>query len=162
MARAHISSQSGFTLLELVVTIAIAGILTSIALPSMLSLTSQREADSVGQDFEQDVAWARSEAVAGVPQVSVTLNPDCSWSTVENGSSTPVASHSKTTTQVQAQSPGLTCSGIPTGGILLSFSNLGLVSATSSPVIGFGSGSGALQMQIFSSGVIVGDPGHAS
>ncbi len=156
---------NGFTLIELMVTIMVAAILLVLAMPSFLSSIHGQQVSSVLQNFEQDVAWVRGQAVSGVSPASLTLNTDCSWS-VSIGTSTAAveADHSMTTTQLAQDAPTIKCSGIPSGGLTLSFNTLGMVNSPGSTgIITFTPATGlSSSVEIFGSGVLVGNPQHAS
>ena len=55
--------SQGLTLLELLVTVSIVGLLTSMAVPSFSTLIQDRKHDSHLNDFKNTLAFARSEAV---------------------------------------------------------------------------------------------------
>ncbi|WP_031407015.1 Tfp pilus assembly protein FimT/FimU [Thiomonas sp. FB-Cd] len=161
--------QRGFTLLELLVVIVIAAILFSVALPSFLSSIQGRQSVSVVSAFEQDIAWARGQAISNSPSVSMTLNADCTW-TVNTGQGAEDAHHSMTIAQLQNNAPGISCTGVPAGGLVMTFDSLGMVSipsgSTSNPntiiTVNSSAGGAPVSVQIFGSGVIVEDPQHAS
>jgi len=79
-ARAGIPARSsaGFTLVELVITIAVVGILAAIATPSFSGMIANNKARGVAADLYFDLARARSEAVKR--NMEVTLSPsDDGW-----------------------------------------------------------------------------------
>jgi type IV fimbrial biogenesis protein FimT len=61
----------GFTLVELMVTVAIASILLAVAAPSFLNLSSSNAAKNAAHRLQDGLAYARSEAVTRSVNVSV-------------------------------------------------------------------------------------------
>ena len=55
--------RNGFTLIELIVTIAVAGILLALAVPSFQSLLLSNRITAQTNDLVSDLAFARSEAI---------------------------------------------------------------------------------------------------
>lgn len=66
------SSVSGFTLTELMVVVAIAGILAAIAMPSFKSLIQSQQVKSACFDLYASLVLARSEAIKRNSLVTVT------------------------------------------------------------------------------------------
>lgn len=64
--------ESGFTLTEVVMTLAVAGILTSLAVPSFTSSIATQRAKAASTDLYVTLAKARSEAVKRNANVTVT------------------------------------------------------------------------------------------
>ncbi len=165
------SAQHGFTLIEVMVTVAVAAILMAVAAPSLLSSIGSRQAQNVASTFVQDAEWARSKALGG-QAASITLMPDCSWSVQVAGESQSVLSaHSMTSAQVAQASPGLACSNVPSQGLVLTFDTLGLVDppagqTSSAPtIVGFTSSQGGAwssTVEIFGSGMMLWEPQNAS
>lgn len=71
--RPGISDQRGFTIIELMVTIAILGVLLSLAAPSFSTLIENQRAKSAAADLYASLVRARSEAVKR--NTSMTLSP---------------------------------------------------------------------------------------
>lgn len=65
---------SGFTLVELVTTLAIAGILATMAVPSMSSYFDKRRAIEAAEDLYANLQMARSEAIARSRTMHVRFN----------------------------------------------------------------------------------------
>jgi prepilin-type N-terminal cleavage/methylation domain-containing protein len=161
----------GFTLLELLVVIVIVAIITALALPSfMASIRSRHDADLVSK-LAQDIAWARGDAIAGWT-VKLTLAADGSWSVTDNApgaTSAALAEHSMSAAQLQADAPGATCAVSDCSGsassscaATMTFDALGMVSGAPAGVLSYSTGSMSYSMQVFSSGVVVENPCHAS
>lgn len=68
--------HSGFTLLELMVVLAIAAIIFGMAVPSFMQLTIRNRIVSYTNDFIGTVNFARSEAIRRAAPVSICPTPD--------------------------------------------------------------------------------------
>ena len=68
--------QKGFTLLELMVTITIAGILLAVAVPALGTFVRGSRLSGSARDFVVDFALARNEAVLRATTVSVCTSTD--------------------------------------------------------------------------------------
>ncbi|MBX2858619.1 MAG: GspH/FimT family pseudopilin [Cellvibrionaceae bacterium] len=78
----------GFTLMELLVTVAIVGILTSMAAPSFSTFVQDRKHKASLNDFRNALAYTRSEAVKrGLPTVicASSNGSNCNGSTWSDG-----------------------------------------------------------------------------
>lgn len=68
----------GFTLIELMVTVSILGVMAALAGPPMASMIAAQRLRGMATDFHQSLLKARSEAIKR--NTSVTVNPlDGSW-----------------------------------------------------------------------------------
>ncbi|WP_437560190.1 pilus assembly FimT family protein [Acidithiobacillus sulfuriphilus] len=80
-----VPQEGGLTLVELMVTIAVAIILLSIALPQFSTIIINNRVKSAAARLVQDLQWARAEAVKTNRAVTVTASgssipPTCQWS----------------------------------------------------------------------------------
>lgn len=77
------SSVSGFTLTELMVVVAVAGILTVIAIPSFTSLVQSQRVKNAGFELYSSLALARNEAIKRNSDVTlaatVNASNEVSW-----------------------------------------------------------------------------------
>ncbi|WP_152635007.1 pilus assembly FimT family protein [Acinetobacter nosocomialis] len=69
-----ITPQEGFTLVELIVTIAVMAIIAMMAAPSMSNLLKSKRLDTNQRDLISTLSEAKSQAVLGRQNVSVNLN----------------------------------------------------------------------------------------
>jgi type IV fimbrial biogenesis protein FimT len=69
--RSKTVSSLGFTLVELMITVAIVGIVASLAVPSFQDMLNQNRASSLANELASSLNLARSEAIKRGTQVSV-------------------------------------------------------------------------------------------
>ncbi len=74
MGMRGITPQEGFTLVELIVTIAVMAIIAMMAAPSMSNLLKSKRLDTNQRDLISTLSEAKSQAVLGRQNVSVNLN----------------------------------------------------------------------------------------
>ena len=91
------ATPRGFSLIELMVTIAIIGLMLVLAMPYFGKTTKQATERRVKQQLVQDITWARGAAGAadqksldaslasGTPSVTLQINADCTWTTKISG-----------------------------------------------------------------------------
>lgn len=79
-------TSMGFTLIELVVAMAIFAILLSQAMPLYQSITGSMRARSAAERMLQDVQWAQSQAIAHNTDYILNASAACDWeiSTLSN------------------------------------------------------------------------------
>ncbi len=153
----------GFTLLELLVTIAVAAILASIALPNFSSQIAGGHAQSLMNQFASDVSWARSKAVASDETMTLTFNnPACTWqTTTANGAM--VAAHTMTSNELASGNYNqVQCSS--GGTVTMTFSPDGTVTMNPASSLNFTFSAGGQNwaLAVLPSGSIVFDPSNAS
>jgi prepilin-type N-terminal cleavage/methylation domain-containing protein len=68
---------AGFTIIELMVVVAIAALLAVAAAPSFSEFLSKRRVDGVMSELVTDMHFARSESVSRNENVSITFGTDC-------------------------------------------------------------------------------------
>jgi len=127
----------GFTLIEVMVVVALIGIALSQALPAIASAYANARARAVVTKFVQDFAWLRNTAaVNATTAVVLVVNADCSWTSTLNG--TTDAAHSTTTAALAKLAPGMGCS--LSSAVTFNFTSQGFVD--NSATIGFPSAGG--------------------
>uniref|UniRef100_E6PKK2 Putative Tfp pilus assembly protein, major pilin PilA n=1 Tax=mine drainage metagenome TaxID=410659 RepID=E6PKK2_9ZZZZ len=152
----------GFTLIELMVTIAVAAMLGALGVPDLVSMIQSSKTSVLVNKFPQDVAWARNLAVTTQQPVVMKLGPgNCMWTTTVGGNPNPNAEHSMT--NAATQYPGVTCTttaNAPTTGDLV-FNSQGFITdgvggPPISPTITVSTANGQTwMMQVLSSGSVI-------
>lgn len=74
------SRSRGFTLIEMLVTLAVFAVLLMVAIPSMRPFLQSQSVKNASMDISSTVALARSEAIKRNAQVDVTANSPTDWS----------------------------------------------------------------------------------
>lgn len=82
--------QLGFTAIEMMVVVAILGILTTLALPSFQDTLERRHLVAAAESIASDLRWARSEAIKRNTTITVTFAEGSSWSYEINSAANPV------------------------------------------------------------------------
>ena len=70
-------SAAGFTIIELMIVVAIAAILAVVAAPSFSEFLSKRRVDGAMSELVTDIYYARSEAVSRNETLRMTFGTDC-------------------------------------------------------------------------------------
>ena len=133
-SRAH---QRGFSVIELMVTIAIAGLMLTLAMPYFGRATTQANERRIKQQLVQDFTWARGAAGAadqksldsslasGTPTVTMTINANCTWTT--KISTNTNSAHTLAATPTTMACAPATTGGVPTLPVTITFSPQGFV-----------------------------------
>ena len=69
------SRQAGFTIIELMTVMVIAGVLLALALPSFNETLARRRLEGQANELVTDLSYAKSEAVARNRSVLLQTNP---------------------------------------------------------------------------------------
>ena len=79
--------QRGFTLIELMVTIAVLGILAAVGAPAMSNYYNNRQAEAIGRQLMSDLQFARNHAISNSVTVFIAGNTswDNGWRVYESG-----------------------------------------------------------------------------
>jgi type IV fimbrial biogenesis protein FimT len=76
MTRSLRPSQ-GFTLIEMMVVVALAGVLLALAVPSFISTLARKKLEGAASELTTDIQYARSEAVQRNAPVGVVVQSNC-------------------------------------------------------------------------------------
>jgi type IV fimbrial biogenesis protein FimT len=78
----RLKKNAGVTLLELVITIAVIGILAALAYPSLQNLVRDGRVVSQANELAALVTYAHSQATQGIPQVTLAIVPGANWTAI--------------------------------------------------------------------------------
>jgi len=78
----RIKSNSGFTLIEIIVVLTIIGIIMGMTVPAMRNFLQRQQLSSQSQDFFTAVNLARSDAIRRGKRVTICQSPDSATCTV--------------------------------------------------------------------------------
>lgn len=81
-------NQRGFTMIELLVVMAVAGILLMAAVPSFVSLFTRMRIEGAGNELSADLQNARTEAIRRRAAVALASNADGAGYTIVSGATT--------------------------------------------------------------------------
>jgi len=123
------SRERGFTLLELIISISIVGILASLALPSFQGIIANARTRSTTESFNLALQLARTEAIKRNARVAFRFETTGAW-TVCSSVSTTVQANCATDDIVQIKkaaeaSSNVTITPTPTGTAMITFTGTG-------------------------------------
>ena len=82
------SSRHGLTIIELLVTLAVCGVLLALTIPSFTDVLAQRRIEGAGTELGTDLQLARSEAVSRNSQVTLTATASSNSYAIASGMTT--------------------------------------------------------------------------
>ncbi|HEX9390492.1 MAG TPA: GspH/FimT family pseudopilin [Usitatibacteraceae bacterium] len=100
--------QRGFTLMELLLTITVLGILTAVATPSFIDVIKSQKVKNMGTDIQLALVKARSEAVKRNRNVTLSPNTSTDWT---SGWTIPDPDNSGSNIEVRSSFSGVTIAG---------------------------------------------------
>ena len=122
-----IARNSGFTMIELMVTVVIVGVLASLAVPAMQHMILSQDVRTAASDLQTSLYFARSEAIKRASNVSV-VPTSSDW---KNGWTVQIAS----TSTVLRTEPALSSSLSSMSGSTITYRDDGRVTSTPSTIV---------------------------
>jgi len=71
--------EKGFTLVELMITVAIVGIIASLAVPSFSEMIERNRLKEAAEGLKSDLMFARTEAIKRSSNINMTVKKGSSW-----------------------------------------------------------------------------------
>ncbi|MGA0613000.1 GspH/FimT family pseudopilin [Caldimonas sp. KR1-144] len=97
MAKPRALIRRGFTMIELLIVVAIIAIVLALAAPSFRDFMAKKRVEGVQSELATDLQYARSEAVARNAKVRITFGTGCYVITAQPDGSSPSSACSQTT-----------------------------------------------------------------
>ena len=101
----RIISARGFTLMEMVITLALFGILLAIAIPSLQSYAVNENLRTAARDLMADFAMAKERAISEDNNYTISFNPGDNQYTIASGVNTQTKSLSTYGASIQSIQP---------------------------------------------------------
>lgn len=121
--------ERGFTLIELMVTLVVVGVLLMLGLPSFMELIQNTQIRTGAEGILDGLQTARSEAVRRNAYTQFTLGPGTGWRVTEiNPPTSGLACANIATIQTRSESEGsqnVTVDVFPAGGTTVTFTPMG-------------------------------------
>ena len=156
----RMSAPRGFTLVELMVTIAILVLLLMMAVPPLARTIQNSKVSVLAANLPQDFRWARNQAQTSRIPHRIVLGAGCTWMvqrmSVDGKSWADVEGHSMTTAATLF--PNATCAidNSVSQQLTVQFDVSGLISNGVAPSIQINSGHGQIwNMQVLLSGLVL-------
>lgn len=94
------TNQFGFTIIELMITVLVIGILAAIATPSFADMLERNRIKGAAEAIKSELQFARSEAIKRSCNTAVKFTTGSSWRTETSCIGTPIKSMNATSSKV--------------------------------------------------------------
>jgi type IV fimbrial biogenesis protein FimT len=119
------NSQSGFSLIELMIGVVILGILTAVAVPSFQTWMRNSQIRNAAESISNGIQKARAEAVSRNTRIAFILENDTTWTINIVDPAIPAASAVIDTRKSSEGSKNVAKTVEPLGATTITFNNLG-------------------------------------